>query len=53
MLLDFWRLMLRALQSMLERATYAEALFAEKERAQIILNFIGDARPGDLSQCSR
>jgi diguanylate cyclase (GGDEF)-like protein/PAS domain S-box-containing protein len=33
----------KALTSMLERSTYAEALFLEKERAQVTLNSIGDA----------
>jgi len=33
----------RALSSMLERSAYAEALFLEKERAQVTLNSIGDA----------
>jgi len=33
----------KALSSMVERAAYADALFAEKERAQITLNSIGDA----------
>jgi diguanylate cyclase (GGDEF)-like protein/PAS domain S-box-containing protein len=33
----------KALRSMIERATYAEALFDEKERAQVMLNSIGDA----------
>jgi len=33
----------KALHNMLERAAFAEALFAEKERAQVTLNSIGDA----------
>jgi diguanylate cyclase (GGDEF)-like protein/PAS domain S-box-containing protein len=33
----------KALRSMLDRATIAEALFEEKERAQVTLNSIGDA----------
>lgn len=33
----------KALRGMLERAANAEALFAEKERAQVTLNSIGDA----------
>jgi diguanylate cyclase (GGDEF)-like protein/PAS domain S-box-containing protein len=33
----------KALSSMLERSTYADALFLEKERAQVTLNSIGDA----------
>ena len=33
----------KALNSMLERAAIAEALFEEKERAQVTLNSIGDA----------
>ena len=33
----------KALNSMLERAVIAEALFEEKERAQVTLNSIGDA----------
>jgi diguanylate cyclase (GGDEF)-like protein/PAS domain S-box-containing protein len=33
----------KALRSMLERAAIAEALFDEKERAQVTLNSIGDA----------
>jgi diguanylate cyclase (GGDEF)-like protein/PAS domain S-box-containing protein len=33
----------KAVQSMIERAANAEALFEEKERAQIMLNSIGDA----------
>ena len=33
----------KALNSMLERAAYAEALFLEKERAQVTLKSIGDA----------
>lgn len=33
----------KALTSMLERSTYADALFLEKERAQVTLNSIGDA----------
>ena len=33
----------KALSNMLERSAYAEALFLEKERAQITLNSIGDA----------
>jgi diguanylate cyclase (GGDEF)-like protein/PAS domain S-box-containing protein len=33
----------KALNSMLERSTYADALFLEKERAQVTLNSIGDA----------
>src|ERR1700704_1113069 len=33
----------KALSSMLERSGYAEALFLEKERAQVTLNSIGDA----------
>ena len=33
----------KALRSMLERAAIAEALFEEKERAQVTLNSIGDA----------
>lgn len=33
----------KALSSMLERAAIAEALFEEKERAQVTLNSIGDA----------
>lgn len=35
--------LLKALTSMLERSTYADALFLEKERAQVTLNSIGDA----------
>jgi diguanylate cyclase (GGDEF)-like protein/PAS domain S-box-containing protein len=35
--------MSKALTSMLERSTYADALFLEKERAQVTLNSIGDA----------
>jgi diguanylate cyclase (GGDEF)-like protein/PAS domain S-box-containing protein len=34
--------LLKALTSMLERSTYADALFMEKERAQVTLNSIGD-----------
>jgi diguanylate cyclase (GGDEF)-like protein/PAS domain S-box-containing protein len=33
----------KALHNMLERAAFAEALFIEKERAQVTLNSIGDA----------
>jgi diguanylate cyclase (GGDEF)-like protein/PAS domain S-box-containing protein len=33
----------KALHNMLERAAHAEALFIEKERAQVTLNSIGDA----------
>ena len=33
----------KALTSMLESSTYADALFLEKERAQVTLNSIGDA----------
>jgi diguanylate cyclase (GGDEF)-like protein/PAS domain S-box-containing protein len=33
----------RALNNMLERCAYAEALFLERERAQVTLNSIGDA----------
>jgi diguanylate cyclase (GGDEF)-like protein/PAS domain S-box-containing protein len=33
----------KALRSMIERAAYSEALFEEKERAQVTLNSIGDA----------
>jgi diguanylate cyclase (GGDEF)-like protein/PAS domain S-box-containing protein len=33
----------KALTSMLERSTYADALFLERERAQVTLNSIGDA----------
>jgi diguanylate cyclase (GGDEF)-like protein/PAS domain S-box-containing protein len=33
----------KTLRSMIERATIAEALFEEKERAQVTLNSIGDA----------
>jgi diguanylate cyclase (GGDEF)-like protein/PAS domain S-box-containing protein len=33
----------KALRNMLERAAYAESLFAERERAQVTLNSIGDA----------
>jgi diguanylate cyclase (GGDEF)-like protein/PAS domain S-box-containing protein len=33
----------KAVGSMIERAVYAEALFEEKERAQVTLNSIGDA----------
>jgi diguanylate cyclase (GGDEF)-like protein/PAS domain S-box-containing protein len=33
----------KALSNMLERSAYAEALFLEKERAQLTLNSIGDA----------
>jgi diguanylate cyclase (GGDEF)-like protein/PAS domain S-box-containing protein len=33
----------KALRSMVERAAFAEALFEEKERAQVTLNSIGDA----------
>jgi diguanylate cyclase (GGDEF)-like protein/PAS domain S-box-containing protein len=33
----------KALNNMLERSAYAEALFAERERAQVTLNSIGDA----------
>ncbi len=33
----------KALRSMVERAAHAEALFEEKERAQVTLNSIGDA----------
>jgi diguanylate cyclase (GGDEF)-like protein/PAS domain S-box-containing protein len=33
----------KAVTSMLERSAYAEALFLEKERAQVTLNSIGDA----------
>jgi len=33
----------KALSSMLERSAYAEALFLERERAQVTLNSIGDA----------
>ena len=33
----------KALRSMIERATHTEALFEEKERAQVTLNSIGDA----------
>jgi diguanylate cyclase (GGDEF)-like protein/PAS domain S-box-containing protein len=33
----------KALSNMLERSAYAEALFLEKERAQVTLNSIGDA----------
>jgi diguanylate cyclase (GGDEF)-like protein/PAS domain S-box-containing protein len=33
----------KALGSMIERAAYSEALFEEKERAQVTLNSIGDA----------
>jgi diguanylate cyclase (GGDEF)-like protein/PAS domain S-box-containing protein len=33
----------KALGSMIERAVYSEALFEEKERAQVTLNSIGDA----------
>jgi diguanylate cyclase (GGDEF)-like protein/PAS domain S-box-containing protein len=37
------RLLPKALNSMVERAAIAEALFDEKERAQVTLNSIGDA----------
>jgi diguanylate cyclase (GGDEF)-like protein/PAS domain S-box-containing protein len=40
---DFFRLLPKTLRRMVERATHAEALFAEKERAQVTLNSIGDA----------
>jgi diguanylate cyclase (GGDEF)-like protein/PAS domain S-box-containing protein len=33
----------KALRNMLERSAYAEALFLERERAQVTLNSIGDA----------
>jgi diguanylate cyclase (GGDEF)-like protein/PAS domain S-box-containing protein len=33
----------KALRSMIERASYAEALFEEQERTQVTLNSIGDA----------
>jgi diguanylate cyclase (GGDEF)-like protein/PAS domain S-box-containing protein len=33
----------KAVRSMIERAAYAEALFEERERAQVTLNSIGDA----------
>jgi diguanylate cyclase (GGDEF)-like protein/PAS domain S-box-containing protein len=33
----------KALRNMLERVAYAESLFAERERAQVTLNSIGDA----------
>ena len=33
----------KALNSMLERSAYSEAMFLEKERAQVTLNSIGDA----------
>src|SRR5579863_7498663 len=33
----------KALASMIERSAYSEALFEEKERAQVTLNSIGDA----------
>jgi len=33
----------KTLTGMLERSTYADALFLEKERAQVTLNSIGDA----------
>jgi diguanylate cyclase (GGDEF)-like protein/PAS domain S-box-containing protein len=33
----------RIIESMIERAAYAEALFEEKERAEVTLNSIGDA----------
>jgi diguanylate cyclase (GGDEF)-like protein/PAS domain S-box-containing protein len=33
----------KALNNMLERSTYAEALYLERERAQVTLNSIGDA----------
>jgi diguanylate cyclase (GGDEF)-like protein/PAS domain S-box-containing protein len=36
-------LLLKTLRSMVERAANAEALFEEKERAQVTLNSIGDA----------
>ena len=36
----------KAVQNMIERAANAEALFEEKERAQIMLNSIGDAVVG-------
>jgi diguanylate cyclase (GGDEF)-like protein/PAS domain S-box-containing protein len=40
----------KALHSMIDRATIAEALFEEKERAQVTLNSIGDAvMSSDLS----
>ena len=42
-LADFLRLLPRVLRGMLERATHADALFAEQERAQVTLNSIGDA----------
>jgi diguanylate cyclase (GGDEF)-like protein/PAS domain S-box-containing protein len=35
--------MSKALNNMLERSAYAEALFLERERAQVTLNSIGDA----------
>ena len=35
--------MLRALRYAIERKTMEEALFVEKERAQVTLNCIGDA----------
>lgn len=37
------RSLLKALHNMIERAANAEALFAEKERARVTLNSIGDA----------
>ena len=47
----------KALGSMIDRAAHAEALFEEKERAQVTLNSIGDAvmscdvlEPGDLPE---
>ena len=49
----------KALSNMLARSAYAEALFLEKERAQVTLNSIGDAvistdvRPRHLSQSGR
>src|SRR5688572_30223960 len=42
-LVDFLRLLPKALRRAVERTTNAEASFAEQERAQITLNSIGDA----------
>ena len=41
----------KAVTGMLQRSTYAEALFVEKERAQVTLNSIGDGVIGLTANC--
>jgi diguanylate cyclase (GGDEF)-like protein/PAS domain S-box-containing protein len=42
----------KAVQNMLERNTFADAMFMEKERAQVTLNSIGDAVMSTDEACS-